>query len=78
MGMKHPQVELPSFARHVWERWVNTFRFPKAICSELGPTFEIEFITALFKMAGIHKVFEHHPNLYLPEKFHWLVAFLVD
>ena len=78
MGMKHPQAEVPAIARHVWDRWVNTFGFPKAIRSELGPTFEIGLFTALSRMAGIHKVFEHHPNLYLPEKFHRSVTYMVD
>ena len=78
MGMKHPQVEIPAIALHVWEKWVKTFRFPGAICSELGPAFEMDLFTALSQIAGVHKVFEHHPNLHLPEKFHQLVASLID
>ena len=78
MGMKNPQAEVLAVVQHMWERWVNNFGFPTAICSELGPTFEIELFTALSEIARAHRIFEIPPNLYLQEKFHRSVTYLIS
>ena len=78
MNMMLTQMEVSTIAVHICHKWVKHLGFPRAICSEMGPNYEMALRTTPCRIARTYKIFEHHPNLCLLEKFHWSVTSLID
>ena len=51
-NMLIPNMEVSATAVHIWDKCIKHFGFPRSICSEMGPDFEMALWFALCRMAG--------------------------